>query len=184
MDIRAFLIPPQQQKPTALTLGFVLTDDALIKLHAERGTHAFHRIQPTMNLLSYLISVASGVANPFQAGANAELNKQIASPLWAAIFVYVSGLLGLLLVQLVLRHTFPATVLLFTVKPWAWLGGLASIVSTVVGLTLAQKLGSGVFTGLSVTASIVTSVALDHLGWIGFRQHTASQPASPDAPSW
>jgi hypothetical protein len=38
------------------------------------------------------------------------------------------------------------------VKSWAWLGGLASIVSTVVGLTLAQKLGSGVdWAGLQST---------------------------------
>lgn len=127
-----------------------------------------------MNLLAYLISIASGAVNPFQSGANAELNKQIASPLWAGIFVYASGLLGLLLVQLVLRHTLPPTERLHVVKAWAWLGGFASIVSTLVGLTFAQKLGSGVFTGLSVTASIVTSVALDHLGWVGFRQHTAS----------
>jgi transporter family-2 protein len=127
-----------------------------------------------MNFLMYMIAIASGAANPFQSGANAELNKQITSPLWAGIFVYASGLLGLLLAQLVLRQDFPATDRLLMVKPWAWLGGLVSIVSTLVGLTLAQRLGSGAFTGLSVTASIVTSVLLDHLGWIGFRTHTAS----------
>jgi transporter family-2 protein len=44
------------------------------------------------------------------------------------------------------------------------------------GIMLAQKLGSGVFTGISVTAAIVTSIALDHFGWIGFKQHPASWP--------
>jgi transporter family-2 protein len=132
------------------------------------------RIQPFMNPFAYLIAIASGAANPLQSGANAELNKQIVSPLWAGIFVYASGLAGLLLAQAILRHALPTTGRLATVKAWAWLGGLTSIASTLAGITLAQKLGSGVFTGLTVTSSILTSVLLDHLGWIGFRQHSAS----------
>jgi transporter family-2 protein len=127
-----------------------------------------------MSLFAYLIAIASGAANPLQSGANAELNQQISSPLWAGIFVYASGLFGLLLAQVILRHAFPESDRLLQVKAWAWLGGLISIASTLAGLTLAQKLGSGVFTGLTVTASIVTSVLLDHMGWVGFRQHTAS----------
>ena len=132
------------------------------------------RIQGRMSLFAYLIAIAAGAANPFQSGANAELNKQIGSPVWAGIFVYASGLLGLLLAQIVLRHAFPASDRITEVRAWAWLGGLISIASTLAGLTLAQKLGSGVFTGLTLTASIATSVALDHLGWVGFRQHSAS----------
>ena len=64
-------------------------------------------IQWCMNFFAYLIAVAAGAANPLQAGANAELNKQISSPLWAGIFVYASGLLSLLLAELVLRHALP-----------------------------------------------------------------------------
>jgi transporter family-2 protein len=127
-----------------------------------------------MTFLAALIAIVSGAANPLQAGANAELNKQVASPLWAGIFVYASGLLGLLLVQGILRHALPSSDRLMSVKSWAWFGGLISLVSTMVGLTLAQKLGSSIFTGLTVTASLATSVALDHFGWVGFRQHTAS----------
>ena len=127
-----------------------------------------------MSLLALLIAILSGAANPLQSGANAELNKQLASPLWAGIVVYATGLLGLLLAQLVLRQAFPTSDRLLSVRSWAWLGGLISIASTLAGLTLAQRLGSAVFTGVSVTASLLTSVLLDHLGWLGFRQHSAS----------
>ena len=127
-----------------------------------------------MTFVAYLIALASGAANPLQAGANAQLNKQLQSPLWAALFVYASALLGLLLAQLVLRSALPATGILAQVKPWAWFGGLISIASTMAGLVLAQRLGSGVFTGLTLTASLTTSILLDHFGWIGFRQHAAS----------
>ena len=41
---------------------------------------------------------------------------------------------------------------------------------------IAEKLGAGVFIGLTVTAAIVTSVAMDHFGLVGFKQHAASWP--------
>ena len=126
-----------------------------------------------MSFLLFLAALVAGTANPFQSGLNAELNKRLASPLWTTVFVYLSGLLGILLVQLLLRYPLP-----FAKAPqvpwWAWLGGVISIISTIVGLTIAQKLGSGVFTGASLTASLVTAVVLDHFGLIGFKQHPAS----------
>ncbi len=121
-----------------------------------------------------LIALAAGAANPFQSGSNSQLNKQLESPLWAGIFVYASGLAGLLLVEMFLRQPLPAVGRIHQVNGWAWLGGLISIASTMAGLTLAQKLGSGVFTGLSITAAVVLSILLDQFGWLGFRQHAAS----------
>ena len=126
-----------------------------------------------MSWLFFLIALVSGAANPFQSGMNAQLNKQLGSPAWAGLSVYVTGLAGLMLVQLVLRQTLPAA-RLASVSSWAWLGGLVSIASTMAGLMLAQKLGSGVFTVLSITAAVVVSAILDQFGWIGFRQHALS----------
>ena len=37
----------------------------------------------------------------------------------------------------------------------------------------AEKVGSGVFVGLTVTASIVASLVMDHYGLLGFKQHAA-----------
>ena len=127
-----------------------------------------------MTWIVILIALAAGAANPFQSGTNAELNKQLGTPLWAGAWVYLSGLLGLLLLQLFLRQHLPGADRAAQTHWWAWTGGLISIAATMAGLTLAQRLGSGLFTGLSLTASILVSVALDHFGLIGFKQHTAS----------
>lgn len=127
-----------------------------------------------MTWLWVVIAIGAGIANPFQAGTNAELNKQLGTPLWAGVAVYATGLGGLLLLQLVLRQALPTSDRMLAVTPWAWAGGLISIASTLAGLTLAQRMGSGVFTGITVTAALVTSVALDQMGAIGFRQHSAS----------
>jgi transporter family-2 protein len=120
-----------------------------------------------------LIALGAGAANPFQGATNAELNRQLHQPLWAAIVVYTSGLAGLLLVQLLVRAPFPWAQAGGT-HWWAWTGGLISLFSTVIGLMLTQRLGSGLFTSLSITASLLTSVLLDQFGAVGLRQHTAS----------
>lgn len=127
-----------------------------------------------MTFVAILIAILAGAANPFQSGTNAELNKQLGQPLWAALTVYVTGLAGVLLCELLFRQRIPAGTRIASVPLWAWAGGLISIVPTIAGLTLAQKLGAGVFTGLSVTASLAASVILDHYGVVGFRQHAAS----------
>ena len=126
-----------------------------------------------MTWVLFLAALAAGTANPFQSGLNAELNKRLATPVWTTLFVYLSGLAGIALLQAVMREPLPGS-RLSGIPWWAWLGGVVSIVSTFVGLSIAQKMGSGIFTGASLTASLVTSVVLDHFGLIGFKQHAAS----------
>ena len=127
-----------------------------------------------MSWLIALIALLAGAANPLQAGANAQLNKQLHSPTWAAILVYSTGLAGILLALLFFRNAIPARSAIAGVPWWAWLGGLISIASTVAGLTLAHQLGSGLFTGLTLTASVLVSVLLDQFGLVGFTRHPLS----------
>jgi transporter family-2 protein len=127
-----------------------------------------------MNLLSYVIATLAGSASPIQAGASSQLNKDLASPLWAAVCVYASGLAGILLLQLILREAWPAQKLIAGVHWWAWTGGILSIALTMTGLTLAHKMGSGLYTGLTLTTSLLTSVLLDHFGLMGFEPRPAT----------
>ncbi len=126
-----------------------------------------------MGLVLFLVALAGGIANPFQSGTNAQLNKQLAQSLWATIAVYTIGLLLLLGIQLFVRQPLPLDKV-GTVAWWAWMGAPISLISTFVALTIAQKMGSGLFTGATVTASLVMSVLLDHFGLIGFKVHPAS----------
>lgn len=126
-----------------------------------------------MGWFAFLIALVAGAANPFQSVANGELNRQLQRPVWAGIAVYATGLAGMLLTQAFLREPV-RSIHLGAVSWWAWTGGLISIVSTLAGLLLVQKLGAGIFTSLSVTASLVVSVLLDQFGVLGLKQHTAS----------
>ena len=127
-----------------------------------------------MQWIAVLFALVAGAANPFQSGTNAELKTQLAQPLWATLWVYATGLVGVLLVQAIVRQPLPSGPQAHSAPWWAWTGGLISIIATFAGLMLAQKLGSGVFTGISISASIIVSITLDHFGLIGLKQHTAS----------
>lgn len=121
-----------------------------------------------------LFALLAGAANPFQSGTNAQLKTQLAQPVWATVWVYASGLAGVLLLQVFVRQPLPSMSQVNAVSWWAWTGGLISIIATFIGLMLAQKLGAGIFTGVSITASIVASLALDHFGLLGLTKHSAS----------
>lgn len=41
-------------------------------------------------------------------------------------------------------------------------------------LYVAQRIGAAPYLGLLVTAGVVTSILLDHFGWVGFEQHPVS----------
>lgn len=127
-----------------------------------------------MQWLAILFALLAGAANPFQAGTNAELKTQLAQPLWATVWVYASGLLGVLLVQAFARQPLPTAQHVHSVPWWGWIGGLISILATFAGLMFAQQLGAGVFTGITITVSVVVSILLDQFGLIGFKQHPAS----------
>jgi bacterial/archaeal transporter family-2 protein len=124
----------------------------------------------------YLLAAAAGAANPAQAGANAELKKTLHDALPATMFVYLSGLAGIILIWAIVRQPFPDGEKFAATPWWAWMGGLLSIAATLAGAVFAQKMGSGVFTGISVTASLIMSVVLDNFGWIGFKEHPATWP--------
>ena len=126
-----------------------------------------------MQWLIVFLAAAAGALNPFQ-NVNAELQKHWQQPLWTTAWVYLSGFAGVMLVQAFVRQPVPAHSAIQAAPWWAWLGGTVSIVTTMIGLMYAQKLGSGIFTSISITASILVSILLDHMGWIGFKQHPAS----------
>jgi transporter family-2 protein len=124
-----------------------------------------------MGWLLYLFVVAAGSFSAIQAGANAQLRKSLDQPLLAALFVYGSALIALLIMVPFARLAGFGQSKAAEVPWWAWLGGLLSIVSTMAGLMLAKKMGSMFFTATTVTCSLVCSVLLDHFGWVGFEVH-------------
>lgn len=111
------------------------------------------------------------------AGSNSLLGKTLNQPFAAAVVVYAVGLFTATLV-FVVSATLKLSVVpspdAFRELPWwGWIGGALGSVYIIAGITAAEKIGAGSFTGMTVTAAIITSLVMDHFGLVAFEQHSA-----------
>ena len=126
-----------------------------------------------MQWLLIPVVIVTGVLNAIQTGTNTKLAQTAGAPIVAAIAVYLVGLATLLVLSPFLGASGQAAVKLQQAPWWAWVGGIGGALYIIAMLYATQKVGAGMFTGLTVTAAIVTSVLLDHFGWLGLKEHPA-----------
>lgn len=126
-----------------------------------------------MPILIALIVTVAGVLNTVQAGANATLSKALGQPILAAFAITAANAAVYLLAVPFVGLAWPGAGRMENVPWWAWAGGAMGGVYVLAMIFLAERLGAALFTGLTVTAAILTSTLLDHYGWMGFAQHSA-----------
>jgi transporter family-2 protein len=126
-----------------------------------------------MSWLLYVFVVVAGALNTVQSGQNATLNKALGQPLIAALVVTLANAVIYAAAIPFVGIAWPEAGRIASVPWWAWLGGAFGGVYVLAMIFVADKVGAAAFTGLTVTAAIVTSIALDHFGWVGFQVHEA-----------
>ena len=120
-----------------------------------------------------LFVLAAGALTTVEAGANAQLTRSLREFWWpAATFGAVSCAL-LVLGAVLARAPLPDRHTLAQVPWWAWSGGVLGALYAISMMVFPDRLGSAVYTGMVVTAAILASVLLDHMGWVGFKPHPA-----------
>jgi bacterial/archaeal transporter family-2 protein len=110
----------------------------------------------------YPIIVAGGVLQAWGPPMNGALRNALTNPWLASLisFLPIVAFLGVLL--MCQPRPMPT---------WAPLGGLVGAVAVVAGLLFVNKVGAGAYAGLTITANILMSLAIDHFGWFGITQH-------------
>jgi bacterial/archaeal transporter family-2 protein len=122
-----------------------------------------------------LMAMLVGLLLPIQAGVNAQLRTAIGDPIAAALLSFLVGTLGLGALMLALRVPLPlATAWQRSEWTW-WIGGLLGAAYVGLAVVLAPRIGAGTLTAAVVAGQMLTSIVLDHFGWVGFAQ----QPLSP-----
>ena len=127
--------------------------------------------------MMYVLIAFTGLLIAMQAGSNATLQKSLHNPVLSSVISFGSGLAALLLAlaiyTAVTRSPIPKPQQWSAVPWWGWIGGTLGAIYVLSGVLTAEKVGSGIFVGLSVTASIVASIVIDHYGLLGFHRHAA-----------
>ena len=119
------------------------------------------------------VAFLGGILNTVQSGSNATLSKSLDQPIAAALIVSMVTASMFLIIALVTGIKIPKEAMLVAVPWWAWIGGLMGGFYVLASILLAEKLGAAVFIGCTVTAGLITSVAMDHFGLVGFKEHAA-----------
>ena len=108
------------------------------------------------------------------AAMNGQLNKSLVNPWLASAVSFALITFFFLSVFFILPHPLPTTRDLAEMPWWAVIGGLVGAVQVYAGLTLVNRVGAGTFVGLTVTAALVMSLAVDHFGWFRMQVHPIS----------
>jgi transporter family-2 protein len=117
-----------------------------------------------------------GALQSVGAAMNGQLKRSLENP-WLAsavsfalITFFFSGMF------IVLPHPLPSSKALASMPWWAPIGGLVGAVQVYAGLTLVTKVGAGPFVALTVSASLIASLAIDHFGLLRMDQHALNAP--------
>lgn len=126
-------------------------------------------------LIFYFFAVLAGIASAIEPGQNAQVSESIERPLFAGVISLAASIVALVVVLLVTgQMALPSGEALAKVPWWAWLGGILSAALTIAQLYVSKRIGAAAFLGIIVTAGVVTSIALDHFGLVGFKEHPAN----------
>ena len=123
--------------------------------------------------LLMLLAVLGGLMNPVQSGLSTAMVKAIERPFLVAVITIGLGLLCALIGAAVAGQLMLPAGTLGKMPWWVWLVGLTGFTIAISRPYAAPVLGAGTYTALTLTASIVLSIVLDHYGMLGFEPHAA-----------
>ncbi|WP_298959821.1 DMT family transporter [uncultured Methylobacterium sp.] len=140
---------------------------------ARTDGEASHGLDPK---LLYPFIVVAGALQAIGVAWNAQLRDALVNPWLAATVSFVPVVFVFAFILLIRPTPLPTRRDLSGVRWWMPLAGLTGAVAVFAGLLFVDTVGAGAFNGLLITANLLTSVALDHFGWLGMRQVTAGPP--------
>ena len=116
------------------------------------------------------IAVA-GVLQAAGAAMNGALNKSLVNPWLATSVSFLLVLFVAIGLFACLPRPLPSIGDVQGMPWWAPLGGITGAVAVFAGLLLIQKLGAGPVNGVTITANLLASLAIDHFALFGMQQH-------------
>lgn len=122
-----------------------------------------------------LVAFTAGAALACQVGANSRLRQEAGDPILAAFVSFLVGAIVLVAALILARPSLPSPADVARWPWWAWLGGVLGAGYVVSAAALAIRVGAASWLATVVAGQILTSLALDHFGWLGF----APRPVTP-----
>jgi transporter family-2 protein len=120
----------------------------------------------------YPLILIAGALQAWGPPINGALRRSLENPWLASIVSFLPIVALLVVLWLCQPNPMPSPKGIAAMPWWAPLGGLVGAVAVIMGLLFVDKVGAGPFAGLTITANILMSLAIDHFGLFGIQQHS------------
>jgi bacterial/archaeal transporter family-2 protein len=131
-------------------------------------------MQETNSIWLYPIILIAGALQAWGPPMNGALRQAVTNPWLASLISFLPIVALLICVWLCLPRPMPTIEGIAAMPWWAPLGGLIGAGAVVTGLLFVNKVGAGSFAGLTITANLLMSLAIDKFGWFGMEVHALS----------
>ncbi len=123
-----------------------------------------------MHYVLITIAIGAGMLIPMQSGFNSEFRQHAGHPLFGAFvnFIVAISLLTLVCLGFVLtkQAKLPTLSAIGGAPWWSWLGGLCGVTMVFTAVVAVRPLGAAGLIACFVTGQLVSSVLVDHYGWL------------------
>jgi transporter family-2 protein len=120
----------------------------------------------------YPLILIAGALQAWGPPMNGALRRALENPWLASTVSFLPIVAFLLVAFFCLPNPLPSAKGVASMPWWAPLGGLVGAFAVVMGLLFVDKIGAGPFAGLTITANILMSLAVDHFGLFGIARHS------------
>jgi transporter family-2 protein len=129
-----------------------------------------------MTFLWIVLAVLAGVCLATQVGVNGTLSRAVGSPVLAAAVSFAVGTVALGAYALITRIRVGAVAEAAGQPWWVWTGGVLGGFYVATMVAVAPRLGAATTIGLVIGGQMLASIALDHMGVLGFPAHAVNAP--------
>ncbi|MGR6329608.1 DMT family transporter [Sphingomonas sp. XXL09] len=120
---------------------------------------------------AYPFIFAAGMLQAVGAAMGGQLNKSLHNPWLATSISFMLVMFTTVALFACMPKPLPSVGDFAQMPWWAPLGGVVGAVAVFAGFMLIQKLGAGPVNGVTITANIIASLAIDHYGLLRMEQH-------------
>jgi bacterial/archaeal transporter family-2 protein len=127
-----------------------------------------------MDIVYIALCLIAGTCMPAQAGINSQLRLWTHDPVTAATISFAMGTLVLVGYGFATRVPVPDLRTLSEIPTMLWFGGALGAFVVLVSIIAVPELGAANLMGIMIAGQMISSVVLDHYGWVGYEIHPVS----------
>ncbi len=124
------------------------------------------------SILLIILAISAGAMIPFQSAMNTALGKNLQSPYFSALSVFIIAVISLATYILITKQTVPNLQQFASAPKWSFLGGVLGGTYILLIVLLAPKLGIGNVTVMVLLGQILAAIIIDQFGLLGATMHT------------